>query len=258
MWTLRKEIGIILFLLLPISILLSQNTGNRTPTLKGKKVLVFTKNGIGYVHDNIRNSADMFLKLGKSEQFSVDTTSNSALFSSPALSKYDIIVFSNTNNRVFETQEERDGLVRYVRSGKSIMGVHMAGGTERQWEWFKQMLGGTFAFHPPFQKFPVLVVDSVHLSTSDMPSRWFVNDELYVMKELNPTIHVLMVSDFSAPEFKAPVPMPNTFGNVFPCVWCNTFEGGRQWYTSLGHDKNCYTDPLYVRHILGGLKWLVF
>lgn len=246
----------ICFLLLSAIVLLT-SCEKSISTLKGKKILVFTKNGSGYVHDNIQASVDMFLELGKNDRFSVDTTSGSAIFSSPALLQYDIVVFSNTNSQVFDTQEEREGLMQYVRSGKGIMGVHIACGTEREWEWFKQMLGGTFDFHPPFQEFPVWVVDNLHPSTSGIPSPWIIKEELYVMKELNPTIHIVMVSDFSSPDFITSTPMPDTFGKVFPCVWCNTFDGGRQWFTALGHDESCYTDPVFVRHILGGLKWLV-
>ena len=234
----------------------NQNADNGQE-LKGKKILVFTKNGEGYIHDNIRASIDMFYKLSENEHFKVDTTTNSAVFSSPDLQQYDVVVFSNTNNRVFDNQEEKDGLVRFVRSGKGFMGIHIACGTEREWEWYKQMLGGTFDFHPPFQEFPVWVVDSLHPSSSDIPSPWIIKEELYVMKEMNPTVRIVMVSDFSSPGFETSDPMPDTFGKVFPCVWYNTFEGGRQWFTALGHDKNLYNDPVFTGHILGGLKWLI-
>jgi len=237
--------------------LLTQGCDNQVSRLKGKKILVFTKNGEGYIHDNIQASVDMFVELGKTEQFTVDISATSEIFASPELQQYDIIVFSNTNNDVFDSQAERDGLVQFVRSGKSVMGVHIACGTEREWEWFKQMMGGTFDFHPQFQEYPVWVVDPSHPSVAGLPSPWIVKDELYVMKEMNPTIHVLMVSDFSSPDFKFSEPMPDTFGKVFPCVWYNTFDGGRQWFSALGHDKNDYSNPVYVSHILGGLKWLI-
>jgi type 1 glutamine amidotransferase len=84
-----------------------------------------------------------------------------------------------------------------------------------------------------------------------------VSDELYLMKEFNPSVRVLMVSDFSSPDFKSSKPMPTTFGMVYPSVWCNDFDGGRQWYTALGHNKSDYSDPLFIQHILGGLKWVV-
>ena len=252
-----KVISFMGVLLASTLVFLTQSCDNQKSTLAGKKMLVFTKNGPGYVHDNIQASIDMFFELAKNEQFTVDATDNSAIFASPDLQQYDVIIFSNTSNNVFDTQAERDGLVQFVRSGKGVMGVHIACGTERRWDWFKQMIGGTFDFHPEFQEFPVWMVDSLHPSVSGIPSPWIINEELYVMKEMNPTIRVLMVSDFSSPDFKTSNPMPDTFGKVFPCVWYNTFDGGRQWFTALGHDKIYYSDPIFVRHILGGLRWLV-
>jgi type 1 glutamine amidotransferase len=240
-----------------IILLTLNNCNNHPATLRGKKILVFTKNGEGYVHNNIPASIDMFFKLSEKEHFKIDTTTNSAIFASTDLQQYDAVVFSNTNSRVFDSQSEKDGLVRFIRSGKGFMGIHIACGTESEWEWYKQMLGGVFDFHPPYQEFPVHVVDNQHPSSSGISSPWIVKDELYIMKEMNPTVRVLMVSDFSSPAFKTSDPMPNTFGKVIPCVWCNTFEGGRQWFTALGHDISCYSDPVYISHILGGLRWIV-
>ena len=252
----NRVLSLIGLLVLSALVFLTQSCDNQNSQLKGKKILVFTKNGPGYVHDNIQASVDMFLEMAKNEQFTVDATDNSAVFATPGLQQYDIIVFSNTNNDVFGSQAERDGLVRFVQSGKSIMGVHIACGTEREWDWFKQMMGGTFDFHPVLQEFPVWVVDRSHPSVAGVPSPWKIKEELYVMKEMNPTVKVLMVSDFSSPDFRFSNPMPNTFGQVFPCVWYNTFDGGKQWFSALGHEKSYYADPIFVNHILGGLKWL--
>ena len=230
---------------------------NEAADLKGKKILLFTKNGEGYIHDNIDASIEMMFDLGKKEGFTVDATTNSSIFAEEQLKQYDAVVFSNTNNVVFDTEAERDGFVKYIRSGKGFVGIHSACGTERSWTWFKQMIGCTFDFHPPFQPFTVKAVDNSHPSTKEIPEVWTVKDEFYIMKEMNPTVRILMVSDFSSPDFILSNPMPNTFGTVFPCVWCNDFDGGRQWFTSLGHDKSDYSNPIYVSHILGGLKWVI-
>jgi len=40
------------------------------------KVLVYTKNGKGFIHDNIPNSVKAIQEIGKSNGFSVDTSSN--------------------------------------------------------------------------------------------------------------------------------------------------------------------------------------
>ena len=79
---------IIIYILLLYTLYLStQNYDNHTADLKGKKILVFSKNGEGYVHDNIAASVDMFIKLGQHEQFVVDTTTNSTIFTLPAIYK---------------------------------------------------------------------------------------------------------------------------------------------------------------------------
>src|SRR5262245_11590071 len=72
-----------------------------TAQLKNKHVLIFTKNGKGYVHENIPASIAALQKLGVENNFKVDTTTNSALFTEENLKKYDAIIFSNTNNDVF-------------------------------------------------------------------------------------------------------------------------------------------------------------
>lgn len=249
---------ILIFLLISSTFqLFADKWDNKTAELKGKKILVFTKNGEGYVHDNLEANVNMFMKLGEQYGFKVDSTSNSAIFSTAGLLQYDAVVFANTNNKVFENEKEKEGLIHFNRQGKGIIGIHIACGTEREWDWFKQMIGGTFDYHPPFQKFNVRIVDNGHPSTTAIPSVWEVEDELYILKEMNPTVRVLMVSDFSSPGFNHSRPMSNTFGTAFPSVWCNEFDGGRQWYTTLGHKKENYSDPLFISHVVGGLQWVL-
>lgn len=231
----------------------AQKWDNKAVSLKGKKILLFYKNGKGYVHDNILASREAFLKLGEEQGFTVDTSCNSSVFREDYLKQFCAIVFSNTNNQVFDTEAQKIAFMRYIQAGGGFVGIHIACGTERNWPWFKNMIGGTFDFHPPFQEFTVHPIDREHPSTRDIPENWNVKDELYFLREMNPAIRVLMVSDFSG--IKYDKPLPATFGKVFPSVWCNTFDGGRQWYTALGHDKTDYQKPLYIQHILGGLKW---
>src|SRR5690606_38271322 len=144
--------------------------------------LVFTKNGEGYVHNNLDDNVNMFLILEKQFGFTADSTSNSSIVSTPDLFQYDAIIFANTNNKVFENEAEKEGLINFNRQGKGIIGIHIACGTERDWDWFNQMIGGVFDYHPPLQKFHVHVVDNTHPSTINLPSVWEVEDELYILK----------------------------------------------------------------------------
>jgi type 1 glutamine amidotransferase len=112
--------------------------------LKNKHLLIFTKNGKGYIHENIPSSIAALQKLGIENGFTTDTTTNSALFIDENLKKYDAVIFSNTNNDVFDNEEQKVALMRYILAGGGFMGIHSASGTERNWKWFKLMLGATF------------------------------------------------------------------------------------------------------------------
>lgn len=229
---------------------------NKTVNLKGMRVLVFTKNGKGFVHDNIPESIKALQLLGRQHNFSVDTTTNAALFNEQNLKNYNAIIFSNSNNQVFDTEAQKVALMRFVQAGGGIVGIHIACGTERNWTWFKQMIGGSFLMHPKLQAFNVLPVEPEHPSVAVIPPVWTVQDECYFLRDMNPTMRVLMVADTKKlREAAKDKPLPDTFGQFVPIVWCNTFDGGRQWNTTLGHAKTSYTDPIFMQHILGGLKW---
>jgi len=226
--------------------------------LKNKHVLVFTKNGKGYVHENIPASIAALKKLGIENGFTTDTTTNSALFTDNNLKKYDVIIFSNTNNEVFDTEEQRVAFMRYIQAGGGFMGIHSASGTERNWKWFKLMLGATFLRHPPFQKFTVHVLDKKHPAVKNLSPQWETNDECYLFKEINPSIKVLLFSDISTVKEadSSKNIKPDVFGNRYPAAWCQEFDGGRILYTALGHNKEDYSNATYLAHILEGLKWV--
>ncbi|CAN5165332.1 hypothetical protein BH23BAC1_BH23BAC1_40460 [soil metagenome] len=227
--------------------------------LKIKRVLVYTKNGEGYVHDNIPSSIAAFQKLGKEIGFAVDTSSSSAVFTEDKLRNYDAVIFSNTNNDVFDTEPQKVAFMRYMQAGGGFVGIHSATGTERNWKWFKLMIGATFLRHPPFQPFSVHVLDPDHPTTKNLPAKWDTRDECYYFKEFNPSVKVLLFNDISNIKEKegGEHTRPEVFGNRYPSAWCHSFDGGKVWYTSLGHDKSDYSDPTYLNHLIEGIKWVV-
>ncbi|WP_240543485.1 ThuA domain-containing protein [Spirosoma foliorum] len=129
---------------------------------KKVKVLVYTKNGKGYVHDNIANAVLCIQKLGQQNGFSVDSSSQATVFTEANLKQYTLLIFPSTNNDVFDTDTQRLAFRRYIEAGGGFVGIHSVMGTERNWTWFKRMLGGTFAWHPKFQKFKAEIIDTKH------------------------------------------------------------------------------------------------
>jgi uncharacterized protein len=223
-----------------------------------KRVLIYTKNGEGYVHDNIAASVAALEKICAEEGILTDVSDQPSVFTNENLAQYDAIVFSNTNNKGFDNQAQKKAFQEYIRSGGGFAAIHSANATARDWPWYWAMVGGKFIRHAPHQEFDVLVTDPNHPSTAHLPARWTIKDECYYSFQLNPDIHVLLSADMTTVEDKGKDEYPGeTFGQQFPLCWYHQFEGGRQWYTALGHDPWFYEDPLFVEHLKGGLLWIM-
>lgn len=227
---------------------------------KSQRVLVYTKNGPGYVHDNIASAVACFQGLGKAHQIQVDVSDDPAVFTEDNLAKYQALIFTSTNNNVFNSDEQRLAFRHYVEAGGGFVGVHSVTGTERDWPWFKMMIGETFSWHAKFQPFRILNIQSGHPSMQGVPVRWEKEDECYFGKELFPGIQVLMMHDLSSLDGKQADLVNQHAGSYkgyFPAVWTQKFQGGHVWVTTLGHDKANYQDPVYVNHVWQGLKFVL-
>ena len=218
-------------------------------------VLVYTKNGKGYVHDNIASGVAAIQQLGARLGFAVDVSDSPADFTDEKLKKYNALIFNNTNNGVFDTDEQKLALMRYIQAGGGFVGLHSATGTERSWPWFKRLIGASFQRHAKHQPFKDIVIDKTNPSTAFLPGSWQQDDECYFFKEVNPDLHVLLAHDLSS--LLEDKDKPDFYGASSPSAWCHTFDGGREWYTSLGHDSATYFKPDFQQHILGGIEWVI-
>ena len=227
--------------------------------LKNSLVLVYTKNGRGYVHDNIPSAVACLKAMAVAYHFKVDVTNDPAIFKEEDLKKYKLLIFTSTNNDVFDTDEQRLAFRRYIEAGGGFVGVHSVTGTERNWKWFKMMLGETFLWHAKFQQFSIKNMEPSHPSMQGMPAVWQREDECYFGKELYPGIKVLMAHDLQSLQ-TADTALLNknagSFANFYPAVWWQNFEGGNIWVTTLGHSKESYQEPVYINHLLQGIKFI--
>ncbi len=245
-----------------IGFLCASFSGNTDGKLKNSRVLVYTKNGKGYVHDNIASAVACIQTLATENNFTADVSDDPSVFTEANLSKYQLLIFTSTNNDVFDTDNQRVAFRRYIEAGGGFVGVHSVTGTERNWKWFKMMLGETFTWHAKFQKFSIRKLDATHPSMKGVPAVWEREDECYFGKELYPGIKVLMAHDVSTIDTKDKKQDSTLKANLgsyayyFPAVWYQHFEGGNIWVTTLGHTKESYQDPVYKNHLLQGIKYI--
>jgi len=227
-----------------------------------RKVLVYTRNfvseGTGYVHDNIQSSVDAIRKMGVENGFAVDVSDDPKVFTDSNLKQYRALIFSNSNNEAFQNDAQREAFRRYIQAGGGFVGIHSATGSERKWPYFWSVAGGKFLRHPKFQKFVVRVGDANHPSTKDLPATFEWEDECYYNDNLNPAIRPLLVTDPAKLDDPDKATYPgDRFGDSLPLAWYQEFDGGRQFYTGLGHLKEHYANPILYQHILGGILWVI-
>lgn len=226
-----------------------------------KKVLVYTRNytpdGKGYVHDNIKASVEAIQKMGKENGFAVDVSNDPKVFTDENLKQYKALIFSNSNNEAFENDQQRDAFKHYIQAGGGFVGIHSASGSERKWDYYQAVLGAKFNRHPKQQPFTVRVVDPKHPATADLPSTFtWGPDECYYHDNFNKDIKPLLVVDPTKLEDpKKDVYPGKRFGDAMPLAWYHTYDGGREFYTALGHNISQYKDPILTKHILGGILW---
>ena len=110
-------------------------------------------------------------------------------------------------------------------------------------------MGAYFSNHPAIQTATVKVIDPIDPSTSFLPRRWVRNDEWYSF-QTNPrgSVHVLATLDETTYS-------GGTMGFDHPIAWSHNYAGGRAWYTAMGHTQASYTEPLFLNHLLGGIKF---
>ena len=225
---------------------------------RGKKILIYTRNGSGYVHDNIAASVKTLEEICQELGIITEVTDSPYVFTPEKLAEFDGIIFSNANNEAFTSQAQRDAFQSFIRSGKGYAGIHSSCASERDWPWFRAMTGGLFLRHPKLQEFDIRVVDSLHVSTAHLPAVWKWEDEPYYIHHFNPDIHVLLAADMRTIEDEQKGVYPGTtFGDYLPLAWCHKFEGGRQWFTALGHKIEYYDDPPFREHLRGGILWIL-
>jgi type 1 glutamine amidotransferase len=118
------------------------------------------------------------------------------------------------------------------------------------------VVGGKFVRHPKIQDFTVRVVDPSFPAVAGFPSEFTWNDECYFTDHNNPDIKPVLVTDRAKLDDPDKVKYPGEqFPETVPLAWYHTFDGGREFYTVLGHKPEDYTNPVLLRLILGGIQW---
>ena len=215
---------------------------------KEKKVLVFSKTA-GFRHGSIERGIEALKKIGLENQFKVVATENDAYFTEDSLKQYAAVVFLNTSGEVLDDVQQAD-FKRYIQAGGGFVGVHAATDTEFDWPWYNKLVGAYFTNHPKIQTATLNILDKNHPATNMLENIWKKEDEWYNFKDIYPGINVLITIDENSYEGGAN-------GDDHPISWYHDYDGGRSFYTAMGHTEETYEDPIFLNHLLGGIIYAI-
>lgn len=224
------------------------SAGKSAPMSEDHKLsfLVFSRTG-GYRHASIEDGVGMLEKLCEEHGYMMTHTEDPALFTDETLAGYTIVIFLNTTKDVLDDAQQ-EAFIRYIRGGGAFVGIHAASDTEFDWPWYGKLVGAYFDGHPKIQQADIHISEPDHVCMHDLPNPWTRTDEWYNFKEVQPGLTVLAEVDESSYE-------GGTMGGDHPIAWCQEFEGGRSFYTALGHTPESYTEPAFIGHVHRGILW---
>lgn len=211
-----------------------------------KTVLIFSKTA-GFRHKSIPKGAETVSKLLKEQHIKYVHSEDALYFSADSLKKFDAVVFLNTTGDILDDTQKKN-FQKFIQSGKGYVGIHAASDTEYNWPWYGALVGGYFSSHPAVQEAHIDVVNRTHLSTQHLPKTWIHRDEWYDFKDVKPGLNILMTLDETTYE-------GGKMGKFHPIAWFQMFDGGRSFYTGLGHTDESYDSELFQKHIMGGIRY---
>lgn len=213
------------------------------------KVLVFSKTD-GFRHTSIEAGIASLKKMAAEKGFEVAFTEDAGQFTTNNLKQYAATVWLNTTGDVLNAEQQAE-FERYIQSGGGYVGIHAAADCEYEWPWYGKLAGAYFLDHPNpdnVQNGKFYVVKKDHWATKGMPDEFERKDEFYSFKNINPAINVLIKIDEKT--YRG-----GKNGDDHPMSWYHDYDGGRAFYTAMGHTDETFSEPIFLNHIYAGIQY---
>jgi hypothetical protein len=243
-------------LIMLVAAAISMLAGMAAPAAAAQPRVLLFSHSTGYRHASIEPGIAAIQGLGAREKMTIVPSADPNIFTADRLRGFDAIIFLSTSTDPKKPESEwfqgsrRDALQGFVRRGGGIVGIHAASDSHYHWPWYGKMIGGHFAKHPPGTPEGTLrVVDRKHAATRGVPPTMRRVDEWYYFDDYNPEAQLLVTLD--------PASIGEKDVNPNPVSWAHEFEGGRVFYTAMGHTNETYTDRNFLTHLAGGLRWVM-
>ena len=213
------------------------------------QLLVFSRTA-GFRHQSIPAGLTALTQLAQQNGLGLTATEDPTEFNDTFLANFAAVVFLSTTGDVLN-ETEQAAFERYVAAHHGFVGVHAAAACEYNWPFYGGLVGAYFAGHSDVGPASVDLETVIHASLSGLPSPWRRSDEWYGFRT-NPRAQVTVLLTVDEASFDAG---PGSMGADHPVAWFHEYQGGRAFYTALGHTAESFSDPVFMGHLLGGIQW---
>lgn len=216
------------------------------------EVLVFSRT-VAYRHASIEPGIEALREMAGEAGIGLTATEDPDVFSDGGLAPYDAVVFLSTSGDVLD-EDQQSALEAFVHRGGGFAGIHAAADTEYDWPWYGELVGAYFEWHPPGIYTATLhVAEADHPATAALPDPWVRDDEWYDLRDVQEGLSILLEIDETTYKTADDDPLPTPR----PIAWYREFDGGRTFYTALGHTSASFDEPAFRAHVWGGLQWVL-
>ena len=217
-----------------------------------KALLVTTTRG--FHHESIYAGVLAIQQMASKHQFSVEVMNNPNGFTDKYLESFQVIIFLNTTGDILDSARQKV-MERFIQSGKGFVGIHAAADTEYDWEWYTKLVGRMFVSHPPTQTAKLKATDPSFPGLRAIGDGIWWTDEWYeYTPEKGSGLQYLLEVDESSYNAKAGS-KTGGMGSFHPIAWYHNFDGGRSFYTGLGHLPEIFQNPVFLDHLYAGIFW---
>lgn len=211
----------------------------------------------GWHHESIHAGVLAMQQLGQRNFFDVVLWENPGGFNDKYLEQFKVIIFLNTTGDILDTAQQKT-MERFIQSGKGFVGIHSASDTEYDWEWYTKLVGRMFNIHPANQTAKLQVLDSSFPGLQGLSNGKLWTDEWYDFTPEKTTglKYILAVDEKTYnPKAQWGNKKNSETNGMHPISWYHEYDGGRAFYTALGHLPTNYSNEAFLDHVFAGILW---
>lgn len=219
------------------------------PEEKELSVLVYHETK-GFRHSSIEAGIEMVNTFGAELNWTVNESQTSDVFQADSLATYDVVIWLNTTGEELLTTEEQSAFESFIQAGGGFIGIHSATDTYRNgsWPWYNDLVGAIVQvnpYHTANNTNAIIDVVGEHPAIAHLETEWDKSEEYYYWERnggylYDGNVNLLQVRSTG----------PNSYDAARPVTWYKAYDGGRSFYTALGHNASDYESNETFRTML--------